>query len=289
MLKHRVISGVSMGAVLILGILFIPSVFLVIVLAVISGWAQKEFYVLMEKCGVPVFRGVGLACGTALILLTYLALMGSARVPDVSSVASVILMLSIVAVMVRAFSPKVTDKRMESIACTLLGIAYVPFFLCFLLKLAVPHSGLGLWKCMGGTGQMSVFFLVLVVKTADVGAYFVGTRFGKNKLAPHISPGKTWEGLAGGVGAAALGSLLFWMLSGGKIGGMHLSMADLMVMGVVVSMCGVFGDLFESLVKRSAGEKDSGDTIPGMGGLLDVLDSLLFGAPFMYLYMAAFL
>ena len=289
MLKHRIISGVSMAAVLILGLMFLPSVCLVAILMIISVLAQREFYRLMEKCGIPVFRGVGLVCGTVMLWLIYLAQAGSPCVPDSAVLEPVILMLSIMAVMFSAFSSKVTEKRMESIACTLLGIAYAPFFLSFILKLAVPDSAQGLWESLGSTGRMSVLFLVLVVKIADVGAYFVGSRFGKRKLAPRISPGKTWEGLAGGAVAAGLASVLFWMLSGGQIGVVHFTLADAIVMGATLSMIGATGDLFESIVKRSADVKDSENTVPGMGGLLDVLDSLLFGGPFMYLYMTAFL
>ena len=289
MLKHRVISGVSMAAVVILGLMFLPSVCLVAMLLIISFLAQREFYGLVEKCGIPVFRRVGLVCGTVMLWLIYLAQAGSPCVPDSAILEPVILMLSIMAVMFSAFSSKVTEKRMESIAYTLLGIAYVPFFLSFILKLGVPHSGQGFWESLGSTGRMSVLYLVLVVKIADVGAYFMGSRFGKRKLAPRISPSKTWEGLAGGAVTAGLASLLFWMLSGGQIGDVHFTLANAIVMGATLAMIGVAGDLFESIVKRSADVKDSGDSVPGMGGLLDVLDSLLFGGPFMYLYMTAFL
>ncbi len=286
MLKHRLISGVSMGAAFVLAILFVPTVLLVLALIGVSFLGQREFYRMAEKAGVPVFRNMGYACGTLLLWVMYLSLSGSMVVPENGAIEPLLVVLCTVAVMLCAFQPSVSEKRIESIAGTLLGILYVPYFLSFLLKLIAPYNPRGIWEWepIGTIGQTWIFFLVLVVKIADVGAYFVGSRLGKHKLAPRISPGKTWEGLAGGAAAAALASMAFV-----SIVGPNIPMGDAVAMGVFVAMAGVVGDLFESLIKRSAGEKDSGDSIPGMGGMLDVLDSLLFGAPFLYLYLNAFL
>ena len=138
---------------------------------------------------------------------------------------------------------------------------------------------------IGATGMRLMLYLVLVVKITDIGAYTFGRLFGRHKMVPVLSPGKTWEGAAGGVVSALVASLVFIAVTGGKFGELHFSMLDGVVLGVLLSVSGQVGDLCESFLKRICGVKDSGRSIPGMGGLLDVLDSLLFGAPVLYLYL----
>ena len=106
---------------------------------------------------------------------------------------------------------------------------------------------------------------------------------GRHKMIPRISPGKTWEGFAGAILVSTLASLLFVQFLGQKMPGMNWTHA--VILGVVLGICAVVGDLIESLFKREAGAKDSGRFFPGIGGMLDLLDSLLFNAPIMYLYL----
>ena len=120
------------------------------------------------------------------------------------------------------------------------------------------------------------------VKFADVGAYFTGSAIGRHKLIRWLSPHKSWQGLIGGLAAAAGVSLL--IVAALKIDGIHLWQAA--VFGVVVGLAGLFGDLCESLLKRSANMKDSGSAVPGFGGVLDILDSPLLAAPIAYLLLA---
>jgi phosphatidate cytidylyltransferase len=127
---------------------------------------------------------------------------------------------------------------------------------------------------------LSFFFLVLM--GADAGAYYIGRAFGKRKLAPKISPGKTWEGAIGGVVAAlAMGALAhFWFFR-------ELPLKYILPLAVIMTVVGILGDLAESALKRGAGAKDAASILPGHGGLLDRLDSLLFNAPLIY-YFARF-
>ena len=122
----------------------------------------------------------------------------------------------------------------------------------------------------GGAG--AVVWLLAVVAAADTGAYFAGRRFGRRKLAPEVSPGKTWEGAAGGAaGTLACGALGAWWLGGSLLGWLAVA--------IVVFLASVLGDLFESVQKRLRGVKDSGTLLPGHGGLLDRADSMLPAAP----------
>jgi phosphatidate cytidylyltransferase len=128
--------------------------------------------------------------------------------------------------------------------------------------------------------MLSFFFLVLM--GADAGAYYVGRAFGKRRLAPSISPGKSWEGVAGGVAAALLMAAVahYWFFR-------ELELKYALPLAVVMTVVGIFGDLAESALKRGAGAKDTASILPGHGGLLDRLDSLLFNAPLIY-YFARF-
>jgi phosphatidate cytidylyltransferase len=123
----------------------------------------------------------------------------------------------------------------------------------------------------------------VVTKFSDTGAYVIGSLIGRHKMIPRISPGKTWEGFGGAIAASLLASLLFARLAGDKLLGMNWGHAALL--GLILSTGAVVGDLIESLFKREAGVKDSGHYFPGIGGILDLLDSLVFNAPLMYLYL----
>ena len=126
-------------------------------------------------------------------------------------------------------------------------------------------------------GRELLTFCILVVFASDSGAYFVGRRFGSRKLAPSVSPGKTWEGLVGGVISAAIAA---WLL--GELLSLDYSTARILVIGLLIAVIGSVGDLGESWIKRLAGVKDSGVIMPGHGGIMDRLDAL---APnFMLIY-----
>jgi phosphatidate cytidylyltransferase len=121
---------------------------------------------------------------------------------------------------------------------------------------------------------------VLTVKASDIGAYAVGMSIGRHKMIPWLSPAKSWEGLVGGIAFAAIvGGLLAWWSDALPDARDHVAPLLGAATGAVLGVVGTFGDLAESLVKRSAGVKDSGRILPGMGGIFDVLDSPLLAAP----------
>jgi phosphatidate cytidylyltransferase len=132
-------------------------------------------------------------------------------------------------------------------------------------------------------GHYYLLYFVHITKFSDSGAYAVGSLIGKHKMIPRISPGKTWEGFGGAILGSTLASVVFLKLGGSHLYGMTMTHA--IILGVVLSIAAVVGDLIESLFKREAGLKDSGNLFPGIGGILDLLDSLLFNAPLMYLYL----
>jgi len=290
LLKHRIVSGVLILAALALVIFFLPAIGGCLLLVAISALAQVEFYSMASMTALPVFRIVGVLCGTALISGTFFSIgPGAEDMAAAYKWEHFVLLLTLIVVFVRQFPQKHNDQPLSTIGCTLLGVWYVPYLFNFFTRLAFSWEDHGLLGRVGETGRAMVLYLVLVVKSTDMGAYFVGRFIGRHKLFPRISPAKTWEGFFGGIGAALLTSVGLFAALGGRLGTVRMGLTDAVVLGLLLAMVGTVGDMFESLLKRASGAKDSGTVIPGMGGILDVLDSLLFGAPVLYVYARFFL
>jgi phosphatidate cytidylyltransferase len=289
MLKYRILSGSLIGAVFVLVVNVLPAMGAWIALLAISALAQIEFYRMVNLGGRPAFKVLGVLCGSSLITATFLTIG-----PDIGRMArtyrweQTVILLSLIAMFLRQFPQKNNDKPLSTIACTWLGIWYVPFLFNFFTRLAFAWSGGGLMAEVCSTGRLLILYLVIVVKVSDMGAYCVGKRIGRHKLFPRISPGKTWEGAVGGIAAAVIASVLFQAVRGGAMGRMTMTRVDAVALGFLLAGAGILGDMCESLLKRATGAKDSGH-IPGLGGILDVLDSLLFGAPLLYVYAWLFL
>jgi phosphatidate cytidylyltransferase len=285
MLKYRLITGILMAVSLILAAIYLPPIGVWFVLMAISSFAQYEFYTMANLAGIPAFRMVGILCGGSMITATFLTIGPSAEeMAEAYRWEQLVLIGTLIAVFLRQFPQKHNDKPIATIACTLLGIWYVPYLFNFFTWLVYAWHSAGLSAHVSETGRLLVFYLVLVVKMTDTGAYMVGSLIGRHKLIPRISPGKTWEGFFGGIAFGVIASCGFAWVVHFKMGQLQFPMIHAVMLGVVLALCGTAGDLFESLLKRSAGAKDSGRVLPGMGGLLDVLDSLLFGAPALYVY-----
>ncbi len=175
------------------------------------------------------------------------------------------------------------DKMVLSVGSTVLGVFYVAFFGSHLIGVRTGFTNLfgnvegAFLSRTLSTHLLSFFFLVLM--GSDTGAYFAGRALGRHKLAPTVSPGKTWEGAAGGMltrlGMAALAH--YWFFP-------ELSLAAALALAALMNVLGVVGDLTESALKRGADAKDAAQILPGHGGLLDRLDSLLFNAPLLYYF-----
>jgi len=165
------------------------------------------------------------------------------------------------------------EKALPSSAVAVLATMYVGMLAGCIIRL---HSDFG-----PTIGPKLVYFLLLVVWLGDTGAYYTGRNFGKHKMSPRISPKKTWEGLAGGIVASVITAVVIHLTFFPQFALVHA-----IIVGVVLSLTGVIGDLAESMWKRSAGVKDSGTLIPGHGGLFDRFDSILYTAPILYVYWA---
>ncbi len=165
---------------------------------------------------------------------------------------------------------RIDDLKVAAPECalTLAGFLYVPLLLGHLILMRNLSHGVQL-----------IFLLFLLVMSGDTGAYYVGRSLGRRKLYPLVSPNKSVEGALGGLAGSLLGAVI-----AGRTFFPELTMGDCFLMALVIGPLGQMGDLFESLLKRSFGVKDSGTIIPGHGGILDRLDSILFAAPALYYY-----
>jgi len=253
------------------------SVFLIIIVFLaISGLA--EFYGIVEKRSLICFKGWGLLGGLLLIVGTFLNLTGvigrtgsPARVNDFETS---FLILFVLGLCLCQFFSRNSLSGIVAISTTLFGLMYVPWLLNFIQKINFFP---------GVDGHYYLLYFVVITKFSDTGAYLVGSLIGRHKMIPRISPGKTWEGFAGALGVSILVSLLFVKFLGDRMQGMNWVHA--VILGLLLGLAAVIGYLIESIFKREAGIKDSGKFFPGIGGILDLLDSLLFNAPIMYLYL----
>ena len=190
------------------------------------------------------------------------------------------LLVALVGEMWRYREPGETIANLGSSA---LSVLYVGGLLGFLVQLRLLPVG----GDVSQGGMLAMLSMIIVVKSTDIGAYTAGRLWGRHKMAPRLSPGKTWEGVAGGLVFAIASA---WLALGPLASAMGIEsnrslvawLGGVLVYGLLVSSAGIVGDLAESLLKRDAGVKDSSSWLPGFGGVLDLLDSLLVAAPVAY-------
>jgi len=281
---RRLLSTVILWAIILTALFcgnqYISDYAFLIVMVLLAVTGLAEFYGMAAKRELVCFNCWGIFGGALLMVGTFFQLTGHigtqgspARVNDFETG---FLILFVLGLCLRQFFSRSNTAGIVAISTTLFGLMYVPWLLNFLQKI-------NFFPGLGGNGKFYVLYFILVTKFSDTGAYTVGSLIGKHKMIPRISPGKTWEGFGGAIVVSTLASVLFAHFFRDKLFGMTWIHA--VILGVILSVCAVVGDLIESLFKRETGVKDSGNFFPGIGGILDLLDSLLFNAPIMYLYL----
>lgn len=244
------------------------------VFAAVAGLALAaglfEFYSLTKKLELKADAALGYMASAALFLGFIFD--APSKAPDVLLLTIAVALIAIFISQTFRFQKDFT-KMAAGVGVTLFGVLYVTFLGGFLVATRMGFEG----PANLSTKLLGYYFLVIFA--ADAGAYFAGRALGKHKLAPAISPGKTVEGLTGGLlaaaGIAAASTATFFP---------ELPFGYSIALGCVLAIAGVLGDLFESALKRGAGAKDAASILPGHGGFLDRLDSLLFGAPLLYFF-----
>lgn len=276
MLLYRALSSLVLWLILLSLIFshFVGGIFLVC--STVALIAQWEFYSMQRKRGFDVFKKTGVLCGALLFTFYYLHFVeGKGNVDFWAAVELLVLLIAILGAISRPIFVGDRDKAVVTVALTLFGFFYVPYLFGFMLKILFLRENIA-------QGFFLILYLLAVTKMTDVGAYAAGSLFGWHKMNPSISPKKTWEGFVGGVVIAIALSicLITYIPELAFLSGVHA-----WTLGFLLAVTGVLGDLGESLIKRSADIKDSGHIIPGIGGALDLVDSVLFTAPVFYCYL----
>ena len=262
----RTLSGIVMVATLIGATLFSKLTFVLLLLAITLG-GEWEFYRLAKKSGTSPQRFVGMLAGTMMIVAAAAALH---EIMAITAVLMVAFMILIPMPLIFELYRK-SATPMANVGITYAGVIYV----------ALPMALLTFFPMMLGNGEWkpwSVILYIFIIWANDVFAYLFGITLGKHRLFERISPKKSWEGFFGGLlGAMAMGFVAAKVLDA--------NVALWIGLALIAAITGVFGDLVESLLKRSVNVKDSGSFIPGHGGWLDRFDALIFSVPFAFIYL----
>lgn len=231
--------------------------------------ALYEFWLLAKKRDLKPDVTAGYIASAAIFTVLYFNELG--QPPDVLTINLIIIALTAGVLIAATLRGTAFEKMIPSAGATILGVLYVVLLGGHLVAVRVS------FQPELAADLLSFFFLILM--GADSGAYYAGRAFGKHKLAPNISPGKSFEGVAGGLVVAVAFAVLahFWFFR-------ELPLKWAVPLAVTMTVLGIFGDLVESALKRGAGAKDAAQILPGHGGLLDRLDSLLFNAPVIYYF-----
>jgi phosphatidate cytidylyltransferase len=263
MLYKRVISGLLFLPVFYLVAWKLPPVYFTALVLAAVAIGQYEFYRMARARGSRPYLALGIVLGALLVIEFYHPLLPAlGRFFPVTACALLIMIA-------RLFSALPIDSAIEDVAVTFLGVFYVAMLFAFQVGVRT-----------GVDGKQWLVFLYFIIWASDIGAYSIGIPFGRHRLYEKVSPKKSIEGLAGALAASAGMALLcrVWFMP-------SMGIREAVMIALALAVVGTIGDLTESLFKRAAGVKDSGEIIPGHGGILDRMDSMLFAAPVLYYYL----
>lgn len=256
-----------------------------LLLALFGSLALWECYGILEQAKLRVFKVQGLVTGFLLLTGSWFFFKHGVVSPRSYAFESGILCVAVLGVFVRVMMDKNNPSPITTMAATLFGLVYVSWLFNFITKIHYICPGI---EQEGGRmmfhGKSAVFYLIIVTKFSDAGAYVIGSLIGRHKLIPRISPKKTWEGTVGAVVVAALAGWGTFYLFPESLVQLKMTPLTAAIAGALLGIVAIVGDLAESVIKREAQVKDSGQWLPGIGGILDLIDSLLFTAPTLYAF-----
>ncbi len=263
MLTKRVVSGLLFLPVFYLVAWRLSPAYFTAVVLIAVAIGQYEFYRMAQARGISPNFFLGSVMGSLVVLEFYHHVLAG------EGDALFITACMLIVMVTRLFSSRPVDGAIEDISSTFLGVFYVALLFAFQVEII-----------KGSEGRQWIVFLYFIIWASDIGAYSIGIPFGKHRLYEKISPKKSIEGLIGALAASAGMALLcrVWFMP-------PMGLVETVAIGLVLATVGTLGDLTESLLKRAAGIKDSGGIIPGHGGILDRMDSMLFAAPVLYYYL----
>ena len=270
----RITSTVILWAIILGSLYFFGAHAAIALIAILATLTLHEFYSLTEKMGLRPFRWMGLGFATLMIAGPYYLAYFTNEPDVIGSVADGLLVVALLVSCIRVLRERDMSNRVETIAATVGGLLYIAYLLHFLVRILMREaaSGENLALCL---------WVVAVAKFCDVGALLTGLAIGRHKLAPEISPKKTWEGAVGGVlTSAGVGAAIAFFFSA-QLPESLTPMVAALIAGPL-AVIAIFSDLLESVIKRRAAAKDTGQLIPGIGGAFDLTDSLILTAPVAY-------
>jgi phosphatidate cytidylyltransferase len=255
-------------------------------IAILATISTIEYFRMVRAARVVCFPRFGLAAAItySVGLFWYFVIghpegsYGGRELPDSVDALAIFIVTAGAFTLQLRHSIKGTEA-LQAVALNVLGFIYITVLFHFASRLLFMVEGEG-----EVPGAFLLLWLLAVTKFTDMGAYLTGTMIGKHKMIPHISPGKTWEGFGGALAFAQLAACGLYALfpaSLAVLGGWP----HVIALGVILALLAVVGDLAESVLKRSLGAKDSGQMLPGIGGGLDLIDSICFTAPALYFYL----
>jgi len=267
-LLQRTLSTIGLWLIIFGLLYFFGAHGAVWIVAGITVLTLREFYGLLKHMGYDPFDKLGMTLGAAVILAPFY--LGKYGVQTIDLLAFAVIVFSI-----RILREREPQSRVETLAASLFGIIYVPMMLQYFVRILTLHTP------REQTGVVLFLWVIAVSKFCDVGALLVGTAFGKHRMAPVISPKKSWEGAVGGLLVSAL---VGFGIAASTRSYLPTNFTPLIAALVAIPLgaLGIVADLVESIIKRRATIKDSGATIPGIGGMFDVTDSLILTAPAAY-------
>ena len=247
-------------------IFLLPAWCFAVCVATITAIAMFEFFNMIQKKHIPVYRYFGIIAGLLVPISTYF------KFEPTQGWEFLLITTVCLAIFLLQFTKRETENATSGIAITLFAIFYISWFFSFLVKIRVSDLIIP-------DGRIMVAFLLIVTKSGDIGAYFFGKFFGTHHLIPRISPKKSVEGAIGGFLCSFLGAFLCARLMP------QIELIHIAILGILLGVLGQIGDLSESLIKRDCQVKDSGALFLSLGGMLDLIDSLLFTSPIFYFYI----
>src|SRR5712671_6857973 len=276
----RFISTVALWSVALLIVFSGYEILFWVLISAFGMIGLWEFYRMLDHKGLPNFKITGMICGAVLLAgsFYYFSKIGPTGSYDFEVAVLLLFLLTVFGR--QMFARLRDDEPLQTMAYTLFGLLYVLWLFNFTTKILylTPRAGNGI-----ASGQFYCLYLIAVTKFSDMGAYLTGSAIGRHMMVPQISAKKTWEGFFGALVFALLCSLALFKLMPGHLA--MLTWTHATILGLLLGFAAVIGDLAESIIKRSTGVKDSGNLLPGIGGALDLIDSLLFTAPLLFFYL----
>lgn len=256
----------------------IPAAYLGLV-GVLVMISTLEYFRMLRAAEVKCFPRFGMILALAYCGLAYMHfLRGEGDIPPMLDAAAIFIAVTGAFTLQLRYSIKGIEALL-AVAANVLGFLYIAWLFNFAARISFVLPGES-----AVPGAFVLLWLIAVTKFTDMGAYITGSLFGKHKMIPHISPGKTWEGFLGAIFFAQLAACGIYALIPEKLAALD-SWPHVIALGFLLAVLAVIGDLAESVVKRSLHAKDSGNMLPGIGGGLDLIDSICFTAPALYFYL----